>query len=269
MQTRRVGGDSDIGSHCQGKAQTHGRSVDPRNHRLVRVEPQGEKKPAYPALLIESSLLVRQPGLGRCIIATTQVEPRAERIAVAGQRDNAHVVIDMRLAHRPHDGPPEWRRERVLPLWAVEPQHPDMADSRRLQVRHQLRLPRCRGGPAIAPATGKQRGRRARSAGSGRRRSREHHLQQEVADGVRRIEGPRKCRSGASRTVWILRSGARVLARPNRHHDGGDAAAFARCRGPSSRRDPLRVANDSPPHPRAGRKTRRQRSPRSAHQGRG
>jgi hypothetical protein len=105
VQARRVGGDPDVGGHRQGETRAHRRPVDPGHDRLVGLEPEREKKPSDPALLVEHPLLVRQPGLDRRIVATTQVQARTERVAVAGQRHDPNAVIGAGVADRPHDAP--------------------------------------------------------------------------------------------------------------------------------------------------------------------
>ena len=89
------------------ETRTDGHSVDPGDDRLVGLEPQREKEPSDPALLVEHLLLLRQAGVDRRVIAAAQVEARTERVAVAGQRHDPDVVVRVGVADRPHDAPAE------------------------------------------------------------------------------------------------------------------------------------------------------------------
>ena len=87
-----------------------------------------EQEAADPAVLVEELLLLRQARLDLVGAARTEVETRAERVTVAGDRDDAHVVVGIGALDGGDDPPAERPGERVLALGSVESEHADVAN---------------------------------------------------------------------------------------------------------------------------------------------
>jgi len=114
VQTGRIAGDPDVGRHGEGQPGANRHSVDSGDDGLVGVESQREEEPSDPALLVEESLLLGQAGVDLGAIVRPEVEAGTKRIAVPGDRDDAHGVVIRRPLHGADDAPAELGSERIL-----------------------------------------------------------------------------------------------------------------------------------------------------------
>ena len=162
MEARGGCGDADVGVHRERHAEADSDTVHPGDDRLLAVDAH-EHREVVDAVAL-SGVFAVGARLGRRVVAARliEVEARAERVAVPGDRNRPHVVVGRGGADGAGEALDEVAGQRVLAVRAVEPEDAQSLDVLDLEC---LRHGRFLTVGAPAPRCGRRRPARARPRG--------------------------------------------------------------------------------------------------------